>query len=118
MSAPAPTPWETEGLCRSKWLLRYRAAFNMAIQSLGHRDARDMAPHKLLAHVQREAVAAPAAIFAIALRQAADFMAKQEGEDSAFIGRLYAAAELADAEGREEGGGYSPGRSQSHPAPA
>lgn len=105
MTVPATAPWAAEGLCRSKWLLRHRAAFNMALQSLGHQNTKGMAPDMLFAHVRRESVAAPASIFAAALRHAADFLGKQEGEDPAFIGRLNAAAALADAEG--VGGGMS-----------
>lgn len=103
MTGPGTTPWAAEGLCRSKWLLRHRAAFNMTIQALGRASVRGMDPAALLAHVQSESVAAPAAIFAAALRQSADFHSTQEGHDTDFVARLSAAAALADAEGGEKG---------------
>lgn len=93
-------PWRKEGLTRSAWLIRYRAAINMSLQSLGKTGVQGMSPAELLGHVRANSVTAPGAIFAHALRQSADHEEATTGP-SPYTARLREAATLA--EGGAEG---------------
>jgi hypothetical protein len=96
------TPWGREGMNRSQWLRRYRAAINMAVQSLGNPAVPSWRPEEILGHVRANSVAAPCEIYAIAMRQSADHRQATQGLSRTVV-RIRQAALLAEsgAEGEQ-----------------